>query len=91
MSIPTVRVSPVKVITTPAEAKTLAEQLAREKEQARALMVHELHQRGLLLTRQRQYAQAIEQFQRALSIDPTHRESQQSLRDAQAALARSDR
>ena len=81
-------VSTAAVISTPREAKALAEQLAREKQRTRDVMVRELFQRGLILHRQEQYAQAVEQFQRALTIDPDHRESQQYLREAQAALAR---
>ena len=85
---PAVSTAPVVPISTPREAKMLAEQLAREKDRVRGVMVRELYQRGLILHRQRQYAQAIEQFQRVLTIDPDHRESQQYLREAQAALAR---
>ena len=78
---------PVKPISTQSEARTLADQLAHERQRTRDLMARELYQRGVILYRQGQYARAIEQFQRALSIDPNHRESQQYMRDAQTALA----
>lgn len=81
----------VTPISTPQDAKALSEQLAREKERTRDLMVRELHQRGLILFQQKQYAQAMEQFQRALAINPDHRESQHYLRESQAALARGEK
>ena len=85
---PPMRPAPVTPISTPRDAQALAEQLAQEKRRVRDVMVRELYQRGLILYRQQQYAQAIEQFQRALAIDPDHRDSQQYLREAQSALAR---
>jgi len=91
VSKPVVATTAVTPISTPKEAQALAEQLAREKARTRDLMARELFQRGLILYRQKQYAQAVEQFQRALTIDPNHRDSQQYLREAQAALARGEK
>ena len=88
---PAVSVAPVTPISTAKEAKSLAEQLATERQRARDLMTRELYQRGIILYQQGQYAQAVEQFRRALNVSPDHRESQQYLRDAQAALARGER
>ena len=90
-SKPAVATTTVTPISTPREARALAEQLAREKTRTRDLMTRELFQRGLILYRQKQYAQAVEQFQRALTIDPNHRDSQQYLREAQTALARGEK
>ena len=80
--------APIAPISTASQAKALTDQITRERQRARDLMTRELYQRGLILYRQQQYANAIEQFQRALEMDPNHRESQQYLREAQTALAR---
>ncbi|MBI4314161.1 MAG: tetratricopeptide repeat protein [Candidatus Omnitrophica bacterium] len=85
-----IRTSPVAPIKNSKEAQALAEQLARERERTRDLMVRELNQRGLILYRQKQYPQAIEQFQRALGMDPGNRETEQYLRDAQSAQTRGE-
>ena len=91
MVAPTASAAPVKPISTQGEAKILAQQLAQERQRMRDLMAREFFQRGLILYRQGQYVRAIEQFQRALTINPDHRDSQQYLRDAQTELARGGR
>ncbi len=80
--------APVTPVRSSQDARALAEDIVKEKSRARSLMVRELYQRGLILYRQKQYSESVSQFQRALSVDPNHRESRRYLRLAQSALAR---
>ena len=81
-------IRPQRMEKAPANAKALAQQIAKEKAQNRGLTRKELYSRGLLALRQGRYEEAAEQFRQMLVLNPADQEAKQSLERAEKALAK---
>jgi len=80
---------PAPVVSSSAaasDAEALAALMVEEKSSARGSSVDELYSRGVTAMRERNFQEAITQFQHVLELDPGHRKAQLALKRAQAAL-----
>ena len=77
------------VSAAPANVKSAANDIAKDKTKARLQTIRELYQRGVAAMRQGKYDEAVTDFEQVLTLDPNHPEAKQGLKRAQVALSKS--